>query len=153
MSTAKADLRRIRMMPPSAGPVVSCSMQDPGNLVVSEYAHRLAVATYRHTHAFPSAERFGITSQMRRGAVSISSTIAEGCGRRSNRELVHYLHMAIGSANELAAQLRIATDLGFGNPASAEHLATECKRVQKMLTRLITYLRNRPDRRDKGGRP
>lgn len=127
-------------------------MQDPNNLVVSEYAHRLAVATYRHTTAFPSAERFGITSQMRAAAVSIASTIAEGCGRRSNRELLQYLYMASGSANELASQLRIATDLGFGDPTSAEHLRTETNRVSKMLTRLITFLRNQPAWRQKEGR-
>ena len=128
-------------------------MQNPGNLEVYEYAHRLAVATYRHTASYPSVERFGITSQMRRGAVSIVSTISEGCGRRSNRELLQYLYMANGAANELASQLRIATDLGFGNPESADRLRTEVERVGKMLTRLITFLRNQPAWRNKEGRP
>ena len=128
-------------------------MQDTGNLVVSEYAHRLAVATYRHTESFPSGERFGITSQMRRAAVSIASNIAEGCGRRSNRELLQFLYMASGSASELICQLRIATDLGFGDPESAEQLKGEIKRVVKMLTRLITFLRTQPAWRQKEGRP
>ena len=128
-------------------------MQDPRNLVVAEYAHRVAVATYRHTESFPSAERFGITSQMRRAAVSIASNIAEGCGRRSNRELLQFLYMAAGSASELACQLRIATDLGYGDATSAEHLTSETKRVLKMLTRLITFLRNQPAWRKVEGRP
>jgi four helix bundle protein len=128
-------------------------MQDTGNLVVAEYAHRLAVATYRHTESFPSAERFGITSQMRRAAVSVASNIAEGCGRRSNRELLQFLYMASGSASELTCQLRIAIDLSFGDPASAENLLAETKRVAKMLTRLITHLRNQPACRRKDGRP
>src|SRR5689334_18692896 len=104
-------------------------MQDARNLVVAEFAHRLAVATYRHTESFPAAERFGITAQMRRAAVSIASNIAEGCGRRSNRELLQFLYIALGSASELTCQLRIATDLGFGNPGSAIHLRTETNRV------------------------
>src|SRR5689334_15407567 len=128
-------------------------MQNPENLVVADYAHRLAVATYRHTESFPSAERFGITSQMRRAAVSIASNIAEGCGRRSNRELLNYLHIAAGSAKELSCQLRISIDLGYGDPASARHLNSECERVAKMLSRLIAFLRNQPAWRQKEGRP
>ena len=128
-------------------------MQDSENLVVAEYAHRLAVATYRHTESFPSAERFGITSQMRRAAVSIASNIAEGCGRRSNRELLTFLYIAAGSAKELSCQLRIATDLGYGDPSSAEHVSAETKRVAKMLSRLITSLRAQPAWRQKEGRP
>ena len=122
-------------------------MQDTGNLVVAEYAHRLAIATYRHTESFPPVERFGITSQMRRAAVSVASNIAEGCGRRSNRELIQFLFVASGSAKELACQLRIATDLGFGDPASAARLSDEAKRVAKMLARLISFLRTQPARR------
>jgi len=129
------------------------AMQNPGNLEVYEYAHRLAVTTYRHTVSYPSAERFGLTSQMRRGAVSIVSTISEGCGRRSNKELLQYLYMANGAANELATQLRIATDLGFGNPESADQLRSDIERVGKMLTRLITFHRTQPAWRNKGGRP
>lgn len=128
-------------------------MQSPGNLEVYEYAHRLAVATYRHTATYPSAERFGLTSQMRRGVVSIASTISEGCGRRSNKELLQYLYMANGAANELATQLRIASDLGFGNPESAEELRSDIERVGRMLTRLITFHRNQPAWRNKEGRP
>src|SRR5689334_9036254 len=124
-------------------------MQDTGNLVVAEYAHRLAVATYRHTETFPSVERFGITSQMRRAAVSIASNIAEGCGRRSNRELLHYLYMASGSASELTCQLRIATELGFGDPMSADQLRGEVRRVARMLSRLITFHRTQPAWRQK----
>ena len=128
-------------------------MQNPENLAVYEYAHRLAVATYRHTESFPAAERVGITSQLRRAAVSLTSNIAEGCGRRSNRELLTYLYIAAGSANELTCQIRIAVDLGYGDAASAKHLSSESKRVSKMLSRLITYLRSQPAWRQKEGRP
>jgi len=122
-------------------------MQDPRSLVVAEYAHQLAIATYRHSQSFPSTERFGITSQMRRASVSVASNIVEGCGRRSNRELLSFLYIAVGSAREVQCQIRIATELGFGDPQSAESLSTETMRVIKMLTRLITYLRSQPARK------
>ena len=128
-------------------------MQNSGNLVVSEYAHRLAIATYRHTASFPASERFGLVSQMRRGAVSIASCIAEGCGRRSNRELVHYLYMSAAAASEIACQLRIATALGFGDPVSAARLHDDVTRVARMLTRLITYHRTPPSRKRNEDRP
>jgi four helix bundle protein len=115
-------------------------MQDVKKLLVAEFAHQLAVATYRHTASFPPSERFGITSQMRRAAVSIASNIAEGCGRRGNPELLTFLYYASGSARELACQVRIASDLGFGDPSSAESLRVQSLRVSKMLTRLINFL-------------
>jgi four helix bundle protein len=118
-------------------------MQDTENLVVAEYAHRLAVALYRYTDTFPACERFGLTSQMRRAAVSIASNIAEGCGRRSNRELLQFLYFAAGSAKELACQLRIATELGYGKQASEQELVDETRRVASMLARLIAFHRNK----------
>jgi four helix bundle protein len=128
-------------------------MQDVARLRVAESAHQLAIATYRHTDSFPTSERFGISSQMRRAAVSIASNIAEGCGRRGNSELLTFLHYASGSARELACQIRIATELGFGDPASAELLREQSLHVAKMLTRLINYLSNQPPRGRKEGRP
>ncbi|PYP79821.1 MAG: four helix bundle protein [Gemmatimonadetes bacterium] len=116
-------------------------MQDSNKLHVAELAHQLAIATYRHTASFPPAERFGITSQMRRAAVSIASNIAEGCGRRGNPELLSFLFYASGSARELACQLKIANDLGFGDISSGEQLRGESLRVAKMLARLITVVR------------
>jgi four helix bundle protein len=77
---------------------------------------------------------------MRRAAVSIASNIAEGCGRRGNPELLTFLYYASGSARELARQVRIASDLGFGDPSSAESLRVQSLRVSKMLTRLINFL-------------
>jgi four helix bundle protein len=128
-------------------------MQRTENLLVAEEAHQLALSTYRHTATFPASERFGITSQMRRAAVSISSNIAEGCGRGSNRELVRYLYYASGEASEFVSQLRIATDLEFGDPASAASLRDQTLRVGKMLTRLISYLRHGSNGAQKEGRP
>ena len=119
-------------------------MQSTKNLVVAEHARRLATAVYRHTATFPASERFGLTAQMRRAGVSVASNIAEGCGRRTNRELLSFLYIAAGSASELACQLEIANDLGFGDPASATKLLDDLKRVARMLARFIGFLRNQP---------
>ena len=126
------------------------AMQNPRNLLVADYAERLAIATYRHTASFPRAECFGLTSQMRRAAVSIASNIAEGCGRRSNRELLPFLSNASGSASELACQLRIATELGYGDRSSAEQLHLQVLTLTKMLTRLIRFHNNQPASRQRG---
>ena len=88
---------------------------------------------------------------MRRAGVSIASNIAEGCGRRTNRELLAFRYIAAGSASELACQLAIANDLGFGDANSASELHAELQRVARMLARLIGFLRNQPAwRRNEG---
>ena len=126
-------------------------MQDTDNLVVSRPARVLAVSVYRYTAAFPDAERFGLTSQMRRAAVSILSNIAEGCGRRTNRELVQFLYHASGSASELASQVGISMDLGLGQPEEGSRLLDETRHVSRMLAKLIGFHRAQPAwRRNRG---
>ena len=128
-------------------------MQSTKNLMVAERARRLATAVYRHTESFPASERFGLTAQMRRAAVSIPSNIAEGCGRRTNRELLNFLYIAAGSASELACQLEIANERGFGGADSASRLRADIEHVARMLARLIGFLRNQPAwRKNEGSR-
>jgi four helix bundle protein len=67
-------------------------MQNPKNLLVTTKAIELAVSVYQATSRFSPSERYGLTSQMRRAAVSIGSNIAEGCGRRGDKELIAFLH-------------------------------------------------------------
>ena len=119
-------------------------MQNAKNLVVAEHARRLAVAVYALTADFPTAERFGLSQQMRRAAVSVASNIAEGCGRRGNRELLNHLYIAFASSSELAFQLQLAADLGFGTEQNRENVGGELDRVQRMLNRLTAYLRTQP---------
>jgi S23 ribosomal protein. len=115
-------------------------MQNAANLRVTESARRLAGAVYRTTSAFPIAERFGLTAQMRRSVVSIGSNIAAGCGRSGNRELVRFLYYAMGSASELEFQALIASDLELLEPATSGSLLLEIVSVKKMLARLIKSL-------------
>ena len=121
--------------------------------MVAAHAKQLAVAVYRLTAAHPSSERFGLTAQMRRAAISVGSNIAEGCGRRSNRELLAYLYIANGSASELEFQLELASELGLGDRQGAAAAAAQVASVRRMLNRLITYLRTQPAwRKNEGSR-
>ncbi len=97
---------------------------------------RLAREIYRVSAAFPDAERFGLTSQIRRCAVSVPSNIAEGAGRGNRKEYAHYLRIARGSLMELDTQLWIARDLGFVGETAELHASIQ--RIAAMLNALIT---------------
>jgi four helix bundle protein len=118
-------------------------MQNAANLRVTGEARTLAVAVYRATTRFPAAERFGLTAQMRRAAVSVGSNIAEGCGRFGNRELVQFLQIALGSASELEFQAQIARDLTFLSEDTDGPLLDQIDHVKRMLARLIKSHRSR----------
>ena len=78
-----------------------------------QQARVLVVEVYRATSAFPREELYGLTSQVRRAAVSVASNIAEGAARESTREFAHAVNLARGSVSELETQLVIAADLGY----------------------------------------
>jgi len=118
-------------------------MQDPKNLAVWQHALELAVSVYHLTERFPSHERFGMTSQMRRAAVSIGCNITEGCGRWGTRELAQYLQMAYSSAGEVAFLLTLATRLDFGDAVARDEAVERTDHVQRMLNRLMVTKRAR----------
>ncbi len=95
---------------------------------------------YRATERFPKTELFGLTSQIRRAAVSIVSNIAEGQGRITSGEFVHFLGLARGSLLELDAQLVIASDLGYLEARQHQVLSQEVYQVLGLLNRLIESL-------------
>lgn len=117
-------------------------MQDFRKLAAWQLAHKLTLATYKVTKDFPERELYGLTSQVRRSAVSIAANIAEGCCRSGDAEFARFLHVALGSASELEYHLLLARDLGFLSPAGYRQLNDNAVRVKQMLTRLIRKLKN-----------
>ena len=112
-------------------------MKDFRKLEVLRKAHELTLEVYRVTKAFPSDERFGLTSEIRRCAASVAANIAEGCGRGSNSEFRHYLQMAMGSASELEYHLLLSRDLAYLGEVQHIPLHSEAVRVKNMLSALL----------------
>lgn len=103
------------------------------DLEVWRSAMDLVVTVYRETDRLPSAERFGLTSQIRRAAMSIPSNITEGHARRSEAAYLNHVGIAIGSQAELDTQIEAALRLGFLDPASAQATLAEIARLRQML--------------------
>jgi len=97
----------------------------------------LVLQVYRCTRSFPRQEIYGLTSQMRRSAVSVPSNIAEGKGRYSRKELLQFLFRARGSLLELRTQITIAQELGFLATADEETLTGLAYEVGRLLNGLI----------------
>ena len=92
---------------------------------------------YTVTSDFPLREKYGLVTQMRRSAVSISSNIAEGCGRGTKPDFVRFLRIAYGSACELETQARVATEVEIGDRHQLELLISETDRLRGMLSAVI----------------
>ena len=115
-------------------------IRDHTKLKAFALADEVALSVYRETASFPTEERFGITQQLRRSAVSVASNIVEGCGRRTEADFLHFLDMAHGSARELEYQLSLAMRLGFFPIQSG--LPQRAVEVSKVLNALIRSLRD-----------
>ncbi len=115
-------------------------MRDFRGLKVWDKAHALTLQVYGASKAFPSAERFGLAAQVRRASSSIPSNLAEGCGRRSSKDMGRFVSMAMGSACELEYELLLSRDLGYLTGVRYEELATDVVEVKKMLTALLSRL-------------
>src|SRR6516225_11885619 len=103
------------------------------DLIVWQKAKLLAREVYRTTEAFPRSETYGLTSQMRRAAVSVASNIAEGQGRLTKGEFQQFLGHSRGSLLELETQLAIALDLQYLEPNELAHLETKTSEVRRLL--------------------
>lgn len=109
-------------------------------LLVWQKGIDLVKEVYANTAEFPQSETFGLTSQIRRAAVSIPSNIAEGNGRASRADYLRFLSISNGSCNELETQLIIAAELGFLAAAQCDALLQKTNEVGKMLNGLINRL-------------
>jgi four helix bundle protein len=103
-------------------------------------AHQMTLAVYRATRSFPSDERFGVTSQLRRAATSIEANLAEGFGRRSTKELLRFSRIADGSLQEVQCFLRIALDLEYLPTDRYAELRAQAQKVGRLIGGLQHYL-------------
>jgi four helix bundle protein len=115
-------------------------MKNFRDLNVWQKSRSLNLRIYRITEGFPSKERYRLTDQMCRAAISIPSNIAEGCGRRSDLELAHFFTIAKGSASELECQLILANDLEYLNEIEFQEAQRHVEEIQKMLAAFIATL-------------
>jgi four helix bundle protein len=117
-------------------------MQNFRELKVWEKSQLLAVKIYQITRDFPSVEQYGIISQMRRSAVSISSNIAEGCGRFTQADLARFLDISFGSACELESLTVLSRRLDYLKPEVQTSLLADIEEVKRMLTGFIQKVKN-----------
>ena len=101
----------------------------------------LVVEVYKVTEGFPKEEKYGLTSQIRRAAVSVPANIAEGAGRYSQKEFAHFVSNAQGSASELETELIIAHRLGYLSEALFIELITDLERIGRLITGLTRRIR------------
>src|SRR4029077_1460198 len=113
-------------------------MRNYRDLQVWNKAHNLTLELYRVSRGFPREEVYGVTSQLRRAAVSIGANLAEGCGRRTSTELARFVRIAMGSASELDYHLLLSRDLGFINDNDFARSAVDLTEVRKMLTSFLS---------------
>ena len=111
-------------------------MRDFRRLRAWHAAQDLIEAVYAATADFPSNERFGLTQQLRRAAVSIASNIAEGCGRETDTEFARFLSIATGSASECESQIETAARLGFIDERAQLTLVDTIEHVRRRIHNL-----------------
>ncbi len=123
------------------------------DLIVWQKALDLAEKVYEATRKFPKEEIYGITSQMRRAAVSIASNIAEGHARHTRREFFQFLGIARGSLSELQTQVILAARLRMLDDEQESELNDRIAEVGRMLNALRKSIGRPPEPRDRGPRP
>jgi len=116
-------------------------MKNFRNLQVWHKAHQLTLELYDITKSFPEAEKYGLTSQIRRAVSSIPANIAEGCGRYGDAELGRYLQIAMGSASELEYHLLLANDLKMIETDTYEGFTEQLGEIKKMLASFIKKIK------------
>ena len=112
-------------------------------LVYWQKARQLTKEIYTLTSSFPKTEVFGLTAQIRRAAVSITSNIAEGYGRQYRSDYIHFLNIARGSCYEVESQLLLSVDLGYISEEQAQISTHLCKEIGKMLNSAILSLQRK----------
>lgn len=119
-------------------------MQRYTDLKVWERSHELVLAVYRATKSWPAEERFGLTSQLRRAAVSVPANIAEGAKRVHAGDFARFLNVAESSLAEMDYLMLLSRDLGYLDSADAERLRTEAEEISRMAYALRRKVEEAP---------
>jgi four helix bundle protein len=114
--------------------------RDHRSLRAFDLADELVLTVYKVTRSFPSDERFGLTSQLRRAAVSIVANIVEGCARESQKEFSQFLNVAFGSTREVGYHISLARRLGYLSESGAQLLETKYDETARVLHGLFKSL-------------
>jgi four helix bundle protein len=117
-------------------------MRDHSKLRAYELADEIALLVYRISKDFPKDEIYGLTSQMRRAAVSVPSNIVEGCARESQQEYLRFPEIAFGSLRELRYQLSLAKRLGYAPEGTASACDAKIMKAEKVLNSLVRSMRS-----------
>ncbi len=117
-------------------------MRDFHSLKVWQKSHELTRAIYSVSARFPAREVYGLTSQLRRAAVSVAANIAEGCGRGSDADFARFAQIAMGSASEVQYLLLLARDLSYFERDGVEGMEEKVEEVKRMLAGLLKRLRS-----------
>ncbi|MBA5794016.1 four helix bundle protein [Flavobacterium sp. xlx-214] len=118
-------------------------MQTHKDLEVWQRSMDLVTQVYLLTKDFPKEEIYGLTSQLRRCAISVPSNIAEGAARQSNKEFIQFLYISLGSLMELETQLIIAKNINFFSEISLNEHINAIEQIGKMLNGLIKYRKSK----------
>ena len=118
------------------------SVESYRDLKVWQRGMKLVEQVYTLTEPFPASEKYELTSQLRRAAVSVPSDIAEGWGHSSQKQYIHFLELARSSLFEIETQIRIANRLGYVNADERDQLLSETDAQSKMLLSLMRSLRS-----------
>ncbi len=116
------------------------------NLTVYKRSVEFVTTIYNLTKVFPKDEMYGLTSQIRRSAISIPSNISEGTARKSDKEMIQFLYISMGSSAELDTQLEIARNLNFISQENYNDANHELAEIAKMINGLISYQRKKVTR-------
>ncbi|MEE9211377.1 MAG: four helix bundle protein [Phycisphaeraceae bacterium] len=114
--------------------------RDHRKLKAFQLADALVMDVYRTTRAFPKEEMFGLTSQMRRAAVSVAANIVEGCARRTQKDYVQFLNVAFGSLREVGYFLNLASRLEYVKDPATKELSERYEETSRVLFGLIRSL-------------
>lgn len=118
-------------------------MRDHTRLKAFELSDELVIIIYQITRHFPDDERYGLTSQMRRAAISVPSNIVEGCSRESRSEYARFLEIAFGSLKELHYQFDLASRLGYLSDKNPKHYEAKIIETEKVLAALLRSRRSK----------